>query len=67
MILLPCCKECAQYSISREQYSIPTCAYRVLACGGAWELAAESWELYYSRMAYYSCDWVLSILLKHEK
>ena len=41
----------------------PTCAYGVLACGGAWELAATSGELYYSRIAYYSCDWVLSILL----
>ena len=41
----------------------PTCAYGVLACGGAWELAATPGELYYSRIAYYSCDWVLSILL----
>ena len=41
----------------------PTCAYGVLACGGAWELALTSGELYYSRIAYYSCDWVLSILL----
>ena len=29
---------------------------RMRACG-------DAWELYYSRIAYYSCDWVLSILL----
>ena len=33
----------------------PTCAYGVLACGGAWELATTSGELYYTEI--YKLKW----------